>query len=114
MPVDGPDELVNVQDLGSGEDALPFLGGGGRIALAPEVTIRVRGPRRQYLAAREQAVAAWVACWEARPVGYVRVVPEGSGPTYLGPDEEERHRFSFTVRMEYRATTGPGMVTPDG
>src|SRR5689334_20360687 len=62
MPVDGPDEMVNVQDLGSGEDALPFLGGGGRVALSPEVTVRVRGPRRQYLAAREKAVAAWVAC----------------------------------------------------
>jgi hypothetical protein len=114
FPSTGPDALVNVQDVGAGEGAEQLLGGGGRVALAPEVTVRVRGVRHQYAEARTAAFAAWQALWEARPEGYVRMVPLGSGPGYVGPDEVGRHRFSFTVRCEYRATGAAGTVTPDG
>jgi hypothetical protein len=113
FPASGPEVLVSVVDFGGGEDAESHLGGSGRVSLTPEVTVRVRGPRHQYLEARDKAAAAWAACWYHAVGGYVRAVPSGNGPTYLGPDASGRHQFSFTVRMEYRATTAAGSVTPD-
>lgn len=113
FPAGGPEVLVSVVDFGPGEDAEVFLGGGERAALAPEVTVRVRGERHRYKEARDKAVAAWVASWYPVVAGYVRVVPQGNGPTYLGPDPSGRHQLSFTVRMEYRATAPSQSVTPD-
>lgn len=113
FPSAGPDVLVSVVDFGTGEDVELFLGGAGRAALAPEVTVRVRGERSRYQEARTLATMAWEALWYAEVTGYVRIVPQGAGPTYLGPDPSGRHQFSFTVRCEYRATTSAGTVTPD-
>jgi hypothetical protein len=113
FPATGPDVLVSVVDFGAGEDAQVHLGGAGRLTLAPEVTVRVRGERHRYAEARDMASAAWVACWYPEVDGYVRAVPSGNGPAYLGPDPTGRHQFSFTVRMEYRATAPAQSVTPD-
>ncbi|MFL5344359.1 MAG: hypothetical protein ACJ8AT_06185 [Hyalangium sp.] len=113
LPAGGPEALVSVVDFGAAEDAEPRLGGAGRTSLSPEVTVRVRGERHAFAAAQALAQAAWAACWYPAVEGYVRVVPSGSGPSYLGPDPSGRHQFSFTVRMEYRATAAAGGVTPD-
>lgn len=113
FPADSRDTSCSVVDFGAGEDVEPHLGGASRATVVPEVTVRVRGERSQFKQARELAQAAWEACWYPEVAGYVRVVPQGSGPTYLGPDPNGRHQFSFTVTMEYRATAPSQSVTPD-
>jgi hypothetical protein len=117
IPGTAPDELFSVQNLGGGENAEQLLGGGGRVAMVPEVTVRHRGAREgtpgAYANARAAAAQAWEALWARYPEGYVRWVPQGTGPTYLGVDPEGRHLHSFTVLCEHRATTSTGVVTPD-
>lgn len=113
FPSEAKDVLVSVVDFGSGEDAEPHLGGAARLSLVPEVTVRVRGQPHRYAEARDKAAEVWIACWYPEVAGYVRVVSAGNGPTYLGPDPSGRHQFSFTVRMEYRATAPAQSVSPD-
>ncbi|HYI01361.1 hypothetical protein [Hyalangium sp.] len=112
MPAGAPDACVSVVELSDPGEDEELLGGAGRMRLVHELTVQVRGPRNVFLAAEAKAVAAWDACWENTPEGYVWVRPTGK-PVHLGPDDMGRALFSFTVRVEYRATTEPGSVTPD-
>jgi hypothetical protein len=112
MPVAAPDACVAVVELSDPGEDEEHLGGKGRMTLVHEVTVQVRGPRNVFIPAEEKAVAAWEALRESTPEGYSWVRPTGK-PVHLGPDDMGRAQFSFAVRVEYRATTSPGMVTPD-
>lgn len=108
-----PDAMVAVVELSdTGEDE-EHLGGRGRMTLVHELTVQVRGPRNLYLPAEEKAVEAWEALREVTPAGYTWWRPTGK-PVNMGQDDIGRWQFSFTLRVEYRATVGPGTVTPDG
>ncbi len=111
-PAGAPDAMVAVVELSDTGDDVEHLGGAGRLTLVHEPTIQVRGPRNQYSPAEEKAVAAWEALREVTPSGYTWWRPTGK-PVPLGQDDMGRWQFSFTLRVEYRATVAPGSVTPD-
>jgi len=113
FPATAPDAMVAVVELSDPGEDEEHLGGAGRMTLVHELTIQVRGPKHQFLPAEEKAVAAWEVLREVTPAGYTWWRPTGK-PVNLGQDASGRWQFSFTLRVEYRATTGPGTVTPDG
>jgi hypothetical protein len=110
-PASAPDAMVAVVELGDSGEDVEYLGR-NRHVLVHEITVQVRGPRNNFAAAEEKATAAWEANVATTPAGYVRWRPE-SKPVHLGPDEMGRHRFTFTLRVEYGATASPGSLTPD-
>jgi hypothetical protein len=112
FPNTAPDAMVAVAELSDPGEDLEQLGGGGRLALVHELTVQVRGPRSLFAPAKAKAVAAWEALREVTPADYVWWRPTGK-PVNLGQDDMGRWRFSFTLRVEYRATATAGTVTPD-
>ncbi len=99
-PANAPDAFLACQQS-SAEPPAKYLGTGAAYHVET-VTVLVRGTREPdgYTESRNRAEAAWEALFEARPAGYVRVEAE-SRPHYLGPDEDDRPQWSFTVSVEY-------------
>lgn len=111
FPASAPDAMVAVVELSDPGEDVEYLGR-GRELLVHELTVQVRGPRHDFAAAEEKAVAAWQANKATTPAGYRSWRPKGK-PVALEQDDVGRWQFSFTLRVEYGATTAPGSVTPD-
>ena len=105
-PASAPDAFMAARYSG-GTAPARYLANTGQAYYTPTVTVLVRGEPHAHEATRQRAVAAWEALQGARPAGYVQVEPEDAGPNELVEDESSRPRFSFTVRLEYAAQTGP-------
>ncbi|WP_224364224.1 minor capsid protein [Hyalangium versicolor] len=109
FPASAPEILISCLSSG-GETPEDYLAGTSRAYFRPEVTVRVRGPREKYRATLQRALDAWEALYGVQTPEYVLVKAQGAGPAYLGPDENGRHRFSFTVQLAYTALVVPRMV----
>ncbi len=107
-PASAPDALIACRHSGA-EKPEKYLANTGLAYHRESVTVQVRGTRAPdgYAESGARARAAWSALFDVHPDEYVLVDPEDGGPTYLGEDEEQRPRWSFTVGLEYISTAAP-------
>ncbi|MFP2962838.1 minor capsid protein [Myxococcus sp. 1LA] len=100
FPDSAPSRMVCLRHTG-GESGL-YLGTGSGV-VAADVQVIVRGPKKSYTDTRAVAVRCWSALHLARIPGFVEVRCEGAGPTFMGPDGEDRPRFVFNLTARYAA-----------
>ena len=86
-----------------GEAPGKYLANAGTSLHRVVVTVLVRDARGPggYLAGFARARAAWEAMYDTYPEGYVHMVAQDGGPTYIGEDEDGRPRWTFTVEAVY-------------
>lgn len=109
-----PDALIACRQS-SAERPEKYLGAVGLALHRPTVTVLVRGARglANYTESGERARAAWAALYDRTDIAeYIRIDCEDGAPTYLGEDEEQRPRWSFTVTCEYVTASAGGVVVP--
>lgn len=97
-PLSAPAQVVAVREVPG--DAPEDYMGTGRSFLQPDVQVLVRAltyPEAQALARR-----CWSVLHLAAVPGYVSCRAQGL-PSYLGADDNQRHRFVFTITLTYVA-----------
>lgn len=113
FPASAPDALIACRHSGA-EKPEKYLANTGLALHRETVTVLVRGTRKpgSYVTDGARARTAWSALFDLHPDEYELVDPEDGAPRYLGEDEEQRPRWSFTVELEYLSATAPGVVVP--
>lgn len=65
----------------------------------PQVIVRVREEAGSFRLAETLARSAHAACSSVAVSGYLDCRVLQSHPLYMGPDDQDRHEFSFTVEL---------------
>ncbi|MBN9687124.1 MULTISPECIES: minor capsid protein [unclassified Corallococcus] len=95
-PGSAPARMVAVREV-SGDGPEDYMGT-GRSYLQPDVQVLARA--LTYADAQALARRCWSVLHLAAVPGYVSCRCEGA-PAYMGPDDKQWHRFSFTVTLAY-------------